>query len=62
MLRGICVGDLHLGKKRLHDLFGDRVVDLQLSEVRKVLDYALQQNIPHVFFMGTLLTYLVYQT
>lgn len=52
MLRGICVGDLHLGKKRLHDLFGDRVVDLQLAEVRKVLDYALSNEIPYVFFLG----------
>lgn len=48
----VTVGDVHLKKKRLLDLFGHGATDLMLGCVRAVFQYAVDNGVPHVVFLG----------
>jgi len=47
---GIMIGDLHLGQ--LVTLFPENHLDLQMAEIRQALDYAVDQGLPYVFYLG----------
>jgi DNA repair exonuclease SbcCD nuclease subunit len=49
-MRGVFIGDLH--KDRLKKLFGEKSNALQIEEIRKPLEYALEKGIRTVIFGG----------
>lgn len=50
-LNGVAIGDLHLDK--LANLFGEeQAIDLQIVEIKKPLDWAIEKGLTYAFFLG----------
>lgn len=52
MISALALGDLHLGKKRLHNLFGSNTDQMLLDEVRIPLNWARSNKIKEIFLLG----------